>query len=1122
MPGRRTCFRVRSIAFVLFAFAPGVWGQAPQARELTEVRQIRALTPEQAKRKIPVRVRGIVTTLSGFTDSFFLQDATAGIAVDRDEHGLPVSAGDFVEVEGVSEPGLFAPSLEETRLRILSKSQFPKARTFRLSELTGGTEDSQWMALRGVVRAADVRRIWGREVLYLTVDTGEGLTSARVIDYSGDHKHLVDAVVLLHGVCGTVFNGHRQFVGIRMFIPSLREITIEKPGRDDPFDCPLRPLDGLLQFGRDTVPYHRIRVRGTVTYQHPGKELYLQQGNLTLLVHAETTNRVPLGTVIEAAGFAALGTYSPELENVVFRVIGQGPMAEPLPVKVSEIVTVRDSSLYMPYDGQLVRMQGQVVGMAETSDEQTILLSAAGMTFPVRLYKNSAGNSFHALSGSLLQVTGICAVNTDKSGDAESFQILARSPADLRVLARPSWWNTSHALAVLSVTVLLTLAAFALIYIQRRRIGRQKQALLSSARVFQRALDNVPLLAFSLDRQGCVTDCNGLLLKLLGLSAQEVVGLDWGKHFVAEACPALNQPLVDASFSDSLRVKHEDYIRSGDGSLRLVSWFNAVIHDESGNGMAAIALGEDISERKRAEQELSNAVAAAKAASQAKSEFLANMSHEIRTPMNGILGMTELVLSSDLTSDQRENLSMVKTSAEALLTIINDILDFSKVEAGKLVLEAIPFCLEDALSGSIAPLMQQARSKGLQMHWSVDPQVPSYVMGDPGRLRQVLLNLLGNALKFTKQGEITLHVGTECLDEGGVELHFRVKDTGIGIPAKQQKEIFKAFSQADTSVTRQFGGTGLGLSISARLVHLFGGRIWVESEPGLGSTFHFTAKFGSATAPAPLVPRIDLGTMRVLLVDDTENSRETIQRALVSAGLQVTVAENDKATLLLFGQAAAAHCPYPLVILAMEMSANNGFSLAEQIRRIAGPERTKLLLLTWHGWRGDAARCLQLGIGGYLRKPVEGDDLRQSVLEVLGSTMAGQDFSRLVTRHSLREARRRVLLAEDNVVNQRLAVKLIEKRGHTVVVAHNGQEALDALDREKFDIVLMDVQMPIMGGFEATAQIRHKEKQTGGRVKIFALTANAMSGDREKCLEAGMDGYLAKPLKVDELYALLA
>ena len=1087
---------------------------------MTAIREIRSLTPEDAARKLPVRVRGTVTTLSGYKDSFFLQDGTAGISVNRSEHSPPVNAGDFVEVEATSEPGWFAPSLNANRVQILSRSSFPQARIYRLSELTAGVEDSQWIALRGVVRAAAVKQIWGRPVLSLTVDTGEGAVNARVLDYSGDYRHLVDSEALLRGVCGTVYNGHRQFVGVRMFIPSLREIAIEKPGRDDPFDGPLRPLNGLLQFGRDRSPYHRIRVRGTVTYQGPGGALYLEAGNLTLLLHAETTERVAPGTAIEAAGFASQGTYSPELQNAVFRVLGKGAVGEPPSVRASQIIETRDSALFIPYDGQLVRMRGQVVGLAETSAEQTVLLNDTGTVFPVKLQKGR-GNFFPVLPGSTLEVTGICVADRNENGDEELFEILARSPLDLRVLAQPSWWNARHTLLVLVLTVLLTLGAFAWIGWQRKRIERQKQALINSARVFERALNEVPLLALSLGHDGRIMACNELLLKLLGRSAQEVIGLDWRKHFVAETCPVLDAPLADVGFSDTLRTKHQEHLRAGDGSIRLVSWFNAVIHDPNGNGTAVIALGEDISERKRTEEELGNALASAKAASESKSEFLANMSHEIRTPMNGILGMTDLLLQSELDSEQRENLKMVKSSADALLTIINDILDFSKVEAGKLVLESIPFCLEDVVSEAVAPLAMQAVHKGLRMFWSIDPQAPRYVTGDPGRLRQVLLNLLGNALKFTKAGEVSLQVEIECLTESGVEMHFRVKDTGIGIPAKQQGEIFKAFSQADSSVTRQFGGTGLGLSICARLVYMFGGRIWVESEPGAGSTFHFTAKFSVAAAPRAIRPTVDIRNMLLLLVDDNGSSRQAIQQAVTGLGSQVTIAESGEAALQVFEQAASEGTFYSLVILDMEMPGNDGFSVAERIRQIVGPDQTKLILLTSHGLRGDSARCAQLGIGGYLRKPLTCDDLQQAVLEVMGSAGSDQGAPRLVTRHSLREARRRVLLAEDNIVNQRLAVKLLEKRGHTVVVAQNGQEAVDAVEREEFDIVLMDVQMPVMGGFEATTKIREKEKDKGGRVKIFALTANAMSGDRERCLEAGMDGYLAKPLKVDELYAVL-
>jgi PAS domain S-box-containing protein len=650
----------------------------------------------------------------------------------------------------------------------------------------------------------------------------------------------------------------------------------------------------------------------------------------------------------------------------------------------------------------------------------------------------------------------------------------------------------------------------------------EREARLARERTLLRTLiDNLPDFIFVKDRESRILLGNLALARVMGLSDPELLagksGLDLYGPEAAARYSAVDQEVMQ---SGEGQITRSEFIIDQNGNRIDLLTTKVPLRDVDGRVIGIIGIDRDITAHVKAEAELLKARETAEAANRAKSEFLANMSHEIRTPMNGVIGMADLLLDTQLDSLQRDYVGTIRDSGNALLTIINDILDFSKVEAGKLELEQLDVDLRDTFEDAARLLSIQAHAKGLEVIAQIDPKLPGLVKGDAGRIRQILLNLAGNAVKFTASGEVSLQIKVLETSEFGTRVRCEVRDTGIGIPADRLELLFAPFMQVDTSTTRKFGGTGLGLSIVRRLVELMGGSTGVESAEGKGSVFWFTAMFAPAAPNATLrkyaVPASIQGR-RVLVVDDNATNRKVLMGQLLLCGVEPMSASSADEALALLRQARAAGRTFDAALLDHQMPDCDGAELGRIIIADETLRQTRLVLLTSSGQRGDGHLFANIGFAGYLLKPVGQLDLTDCLMLILGNTAESWHLKSqpIVTRHALRAHRhrspKRVLLAEDNLVNQKVAMRMLEKLQCNVEVVADGRATIEAWRKGNFDLILMDCQMPGMDGYEATREIR-KLEQGWRHITIVALTANAMKGDEEKCLAAGMDYYLTKPI----------
>ena len=639
-------------------------------------------------------------------------------------------------------------------------------------------------------------------------------------------------------------------------------------------------------------------------------------------------------------------------------------------------------------------------------------------------------------------------------------------------------------------------------------------------------IDNLPDHIFIKDRDGRFMTVNSTLVfslgkqsesELLGLSDRDIFELEMAKRFEID-----DQRVIKTGV---MLFNREEELATTDGFRRTILTTKVPLRSKTGDIIGLVGICRDITERKLAEEELQRAKEAAEVANRAKSDFLANMSHEIRTPMNAVIGMTELLLGSEIQAEQRDYLETIRDAADSLMGVINDILDFSKIESGKFELDNYPIEVREWLGDTVRTLGVRAHAKHIELAFDIDDAVPQFVLGDGLRLRQIILNLVGNAIKFTEQGEVFVSVKAAQLTEDHVQLHFSVSDTGIGMTPEQQSRVFQAFEQADTSMTRRYGGTGLGLSISSRLVSLMGGRLNVHSQPGQGSTFDFLVNFAKPAVSAPDKPRsLDLELLtglRVLIVDDNDTNRRILLRMCQNWRMTPIAVADATAALDQLRKASETGPPFDLVLTDASMPDIDGFTLASHIQQDRKIGSVVVMMLTSLDQTHGAKELERLGIKSFLVKPVKQSDLLDAIMLAMDGRRSDSPAPVEIQQTAAQLPPLQVLLAEDSLANQKLAIGLLKRWGHTVTVANNGREAVALASQRKFDLILMDVQMPEMDGMEATALIQQRQAQTGQRVPIIAMTAHAMKGDKERCLEAGMDAYVSKPVRPNDLLAAM-
>ncbi len=1033
--------------------------------------------------------------------------------------GGPFMPGELVHVAGTEAQTEGRRTLSNARVTRAGSEPLPPSRTIATSMLATDQSTDDWVSFVGVIQEV-VPSPTGRD-LRVVVDEATVIVAAPAS--APDATALVDAELQIRGVRVLLRTPQGIVSGVRILAPSVSAADVQTPPQGAPFDLPLSTIGRVRKLATTHASPHRVHTRGTVLLRHSAiagnkRILHVQDASGALAFEVAGTVDVEPGTVVDIAGFPGTFFGTPLVTASVIEKGQPGALPPAEPTLVAEAMAGKNA-------GEFVKVRGTFTQYGKGPGFKTLTIESGGTTVLVYVYDWPAHGPLPDLRvGSTLDVTGVSAIFYDPVGAPTTMIMSVSGPEALTVVDVPSWWTPARAVTALGVAGGVCLLAFLWIGVLNARVRQQTRALTTqfarTAALQRRWTDLVAnasdvILTWGLG--GRLTSLNETGQCMLGLPEDAALKCTL-KDIVAPESAAVADALMQRPHdapSDRIEV---DVVNSHGQRITLELDVQPMFEHQEHVGFQAIA--RDMTQHKRVESALRDARDAAEDANRAKSEFLANMSHEIRTPMNGVIGMTQLALMTELTPMQRDYLETVNRSAESLLGILNSILDFSKIESRKLEMESVPFELRDLAGETLKPLVVAAEAKGLELIFDIGPEVPDAIVGDPLRLRQVITNLVGNAIKFTESGHVLLEIREDQRGAADTALHFSVSDTGVGIPREKQPLIFEPFSQADGSTTRRYGGTGLGLAISSSLVTLMGGRMWLDSDPGEGSTFHFLATFGvAADVPRPAV-ELYSGEMTALVVDDNAVNRRVLSEQLERVGIKPAQAEGGSAALQMLDAALRTPAPYRLVLLDLHMPDMDGFGVAS--RMAARPEfaDTTVIMLTSAGRHDDVERCRDLNIAAYLNKPISPTHLRDVISRLLGRDVAALGAAKAPARGLVpAHLRRRVLLAEDNVVNQRVAVGLLSKRGHTVTVVGTGKQALERLDRDAFDVVLMDVQMPEMGGLEATGIIRRREAGTGRHVWIVAMTAHTMQGDRDGCLAAGMDTYIAKPVDPALLFA---